>query len=243
MKATVAKSGVILAVLALANACTSTAEEPETKSRDGDVVIGEAEELLPGETLEDWRTYADHVVRVRVDSEKRGRLTPEEMKNGEGFVDRTLSFSVEQVLWSSPHAAAPPSRLTLQLDGWAVKGDRDLPVRFEGEPMIEVGNEYVMPIVRLTPGRQVAIPQWSNLSVRAILPISGEVIGRGDALVGGDPSRSPAAGRLWGRRVASVASELAVTRLPQKAAPYMQLAPTDRLNAIVQEESHVAPAR
>jgi hypothetical protein len=194
--------------------------------------MASADELLPAETQDDWRVFADDVVVVHATSEERMSPTKEELDAGEGFIPRVVHLAVDRTLWTRDGSPQPPSELALQLDGWTFHGTQETPLRFEGEPMIRVGQTYVMPIVYLTPGRAVQSPSWADLSVTAIIPASNGVLGDGDTLAGGNESRSAVVRRLWGEDVDAAGRLLRDAPLPAYASPYMALPPTDRYTAI-----------
>jgi hypothetical protein len=221
---------VIAGALALALAgCGSSASRGVASPR---VVVAQADELLPAETAEDWRIYADHLVRVRVPKIIEGEVSKEDLAAGEGYIPRVISFQIMDVLWTRTGAIAAPKDMTLEIDGWTFHGDEKTPLRFDGEPMIVADHEYVMPIVYLDKDQLVDIPGWSNLSVTAIIPATGDKLGSGDAIVGGNRNRSDVVTELWGRSGVDAARVLASTETPAYAKPFMDLPPMTRLRHV-----------
>ena len=197
MPAKASRSTVLIAARAFAAAMlplglASCASNQSTSGRS-DVVVAEGDELLPSATVADWRYYSDHLVRVRVVAVERGQVSEDDKAVGEGYVPRNLTFAVEDLLWSRPGSPAAPERFTIEVDGWTFHGKTERPLRFQGEPMINVGHDYVLPIVFLTKGTVVTTAGWSNLGVRAIVPADKGVLGEGDTTVGG-PAGRPARG-------------------------------------------------
>ena len=78
---------------------------------------------LPANTAVDWVTYADHVVQIRIDSERRLTATDEERANGEGLIGREVMVTTERTLWSRPGTAnPPPARMVWDDGGWIFHG-------------------------------------------------------------------------------------------------------------------------
>jgi hypothetical protein len=96
--------GLIAALLLLA-ACSSQQDQP---------VLAEGLEVLPSSSAVAWVTYADHMVVVQIDGEKRLGPTKDEVEASEGFIPRHVALTVKEVLWSrsGTPAQAPttPSR-------------------------------------------------------------------------------------------------------------------------------------
>jgi hypothetical protein len=204
------------------------------------VVVGSADEILPAQTASDWRTYADHLVVAKVTAEEKTPLSKEDTAAGEGFIDRILTFKIEDVLWSRGNAPDSPSELKISIDGWTVHDNKETPMRFEGEPQILVDHTYVLPITYLAQGRLVESPAWINLSVTAIIPADNGELGQGDSIVG---KPSEVVSSLWGQPVSAAATLLETTPLPEEAAPYMDLPPTDRLTAITKSQMKTLPEK
>lgn len=165
---------------------------------------------------------------AKLASEAQVPLTEEEAA-GEGFQDRVLTFQLGKTLWSREVAPEAPAELKISVDGWTVKNEKRTPLRFEGEPQLLPGHTYVLPITYLSQGRLVDTPTWIDLSVTAIIPADDGELGQGDRIVG---ERSAVVSSLLGKPISAATTLLEKTPLPDEAAPYMGLPPTDRLTAI-----------
>src|SRR4051812_23307467 len=143
----------------------STTHPPAPK-----LIIAQSDQLLPSESLADWRSFADHLALVTITSERKLPPTAEEIAADEGYIPRVVALRIDSILWSRPHAPAAPAEFQIDLDGWSFHGTTLTPLRLEGEPMMTVGKQYVMPIVRLVPSERVQIAGWSPLSPDSIIP-------------------------------------------------------------------------
>ena len=96
---------VLCAVLAFAAfsvaACGGTSRER--------LVIATPDEPFPHATLSDIVSYADQLSIVRVIDDRPGRMTPEEVAAGEGYLPRFGTVVIERTLWSRKAAPPPPS--------------------------------------------------------------------------------------------------------------------------------------
>ena len=188
-------------VLATAAAATVTslalsrpAHHPGTRS----VIVAQSDQLLPSRSLTDVVTYSDHVVRATVVDEAELPMTAEETAAGEGMAPRVITLRIDSVLWSRANAPAAPSSFRTDLDGWSVKQGHKTPLRLEGEPMMTVGKQYVLPIVYMSKTAKVSVPGWATLSPDSIFPVQNGVLGAGDTIPGEIAASRRQADRLRG---------------------------------------------
>ncbi|MFE9171126.1 hypothetical protein ACFYNZ_16640 [Streptomyces kebangsaanensis] len=147
----------------------------ETPSRGSEVVLAQADDVLPSVTSTDWVTYADRVVVVRPTSDREIPATEEENEAGEGYIGRSATLAVDKVLWSRSGAPAVPRSLTLDVAGWAFKDDQRQEFAVHDTPRLETGHTYIVALARLDDGT------WSILGSGASLPYDGGVIGNGES--------------------------------------------------------------
>ncbi|WP_455360717.1 hypothetical protein [Streptomyces sp. SYSU K21746] len=147
--------------------------EPRTEA-DG-VVIADADDVSPSVTNTDWVTYADQVVVVRPVAEKEIPPSADEREAGEGYIGRSATLSVDQVLWSRAGAPTAPASVTLDVAGWTFQGDQRRKFAVHDSPRLEKGHTYIVALARLQDGT------WSALGSSAVLPYDNETIGKGES--------------------------------------------------------------
>ncbi|NEA34727.1 hypothetical protein G3I17_24160 [Streptomyces sp. SID13031] len=143
---------------------------------------------MPSGTAADWVTYADHVVVVKVVSEKALQPTQTETERGEGLIGRKVSLQVQKVLWSSKTAAQPaPKSWEYNATGWAFTGGKledPTPVALHERPRMETGHQYVIALAwdgpRCSPEETPEAGRWMGLGEGSELPFDGGVIGAGE---------------------------------------------------------------
>jgi len=199
------------------------------------VIVADGDNLLPSGTATDWVTYGDHLAVITVTGERALAAPAEEQAAGEGFISRVVSVHVDKLLWSRPGAPAAPTVMDWDLDGWTCQGDVKTPLRLDGEPLLPVGNTYVVPITYLSVTATVSAAGWSPLSVDSILPYGNETLGTGDTITGGysgpasDPTRETAVrDDTWGEPASALVAELNATAPDPAAAAYMSQPPDVR---------------
>lgn len=130
--------------------------------------MAEGLEALPSGSAVAWRTYADHLVVVHVDSEKRLRPTIDEIEAKEGFIPRQVTLTVKSNVWSRPGTRSrTPTTMKWTSGGWAFSGSKEQPLRLDGVPWLLTGHDYLVPITytALTPN-SVDKATWIPLEVR-----------------------------------------------------------------------------
>ncbi|MBB5108808.1 hypothetical protein [Streptomyces spectabilis] len=99
----------------------------------------------------------------------------EEERVGEGMIVREGTLTVEQVLWSRAQAPTLPDQVTMDLAGWAFKGETRREFAGKGSPRVEPGCTYVMALARYSPD------EWGPLGSDATLPYENGTIGKGES--------------------------------------------------------------
>lgn len=172
----------------LLGACFPASNSPDTLARERILTVA-GDDRLPNRTASDWVTYADHVVLVKVDSEREIPPSESELEAGEGIILRSLTMRVEEVLWSSPGAARPaPRSFEWTAFGWRFQGSPAMANRVkvagEDQPRFEVGESYVMAIewdpARCTQGDTVP-GGWRGLGSDSSMPYAGR-LGMGELM-------------------------------------------------------------
>lgn len=194
---------VVSAVLGSGLGASVASAGPENPSDTPHVVIAESEQLVPGDTLTDWRSFSDHLAVVTVTDQRKMKPSAAEVAAGEGLIPRIIHLRVDSIMWSRPEAPDPPTSFDANFDGWEFKGDQLTPLRLRGEPMLSVGKQYVMPIVRLAENDDSASGGWSPLGT-GIIPYESGVLGLGDPLI----TTKADAGEVWRRYYKEPAADL-----------------------------------
>ncbi|MFK0167850.1 hypothetical protein ACIQU5_03505 [Streptomyces sp. NPDC090306] len=196
------------------------------------VIIADSEDLLPGADATDWVTYADHLAIVTVTGQQELAATPDEIAAGEGFVPRSVSVKVDKVLWSRSGAAAAPASMTWDIDGWMFHGTDRTPIRLDGEPSLNVGERYVVPITYLSVTDAVDEAGWEPLNASEIFPDSNGTIGSGATVYGydgpADDGTTDLRDQVWGQPESALVGILGSTAVDPAASGYMGLPPDQR---------------
>jgi hypothetical protein len=180
-----AASAVGIAVAALA----APAADPGGEAAAEEVLLGQGSDLYPSTTAEDWVTYADHVVVVEAVSEATIAPTAEELERGEGVIGRTVSLSIEEVLWSRESApVAAPSTWQYSALGWHFnEGDTTdaVEMALADFPRVEVGHQYVMAIrweaATCSDDGDFTPAKWRGLGEGSAVPFDDGVLGNGES--------------------------------------------------------------
>jgi hypothetical protein len=228
--AVVAGSAVVVG--ALTTVLVVQAEGNDRRPARSSVVVSAADQLLPSDTLTDWVTYGDHLVVVTVTGQRELAPTSEETAAGEGYIPRVISLRVDKVLWSRKQAPNAPSSFETDLDGWQFHGDQRKAVRLQGEPMMTVGKQYVLPIVYFSKTKRVPNAGWSALSPNSIFPYEAGILGKGDAIPSlqakGADKPADARGPFFDKKPAQLVSALTSTSPDPATAGAMKLPPDER---------------
>jgi len=188
----------------------------------------EATERFPGQTVRDWKSYADHVAVYTVTSEREIPAAPEEVARGEGLVGREVTLRIDRTLWSAPEAPALPSEITMTAPGWVlVEGERREVALHDG-PRVTVGGRYLAPLVRVEDG---PAPEWWPLTIGSQIQLNGERLAAAPA----DPAGNSPRDELAGRSVEEARTIVTRQKPDPAAARHRELRPTQRLEAVQEE--------
>jgi hypothetical protein len=176
-----------IAVAALAAPAADPDDRPAAASQE--VLLGEGADNLPSITASDWVTYADHVIVVEAVSEEVIAPDAEEIERGEGVIGRTVTLTVEDVLWSREGAThAAPATWEYSALGWHfTDGDMADPVKLALSefPRVEVGHQYVMAIrwqaALCDDDGEFAPAQWLGLGEGSEIPYDDGILGNGES--------------------------------------------------------------
>jgi hypothetical protein len=197
------------------------------------MIIAQSDQLLPSESLADWSSFADHLALVTITSERKLPPSADEVAANEGYIPRVITLRIDSVLWSRPQAPAKaPAAFDIDLDGWSFHGATLTPLRLEGEPMMTVGKQYVMPIVYLQPSKNVQIAGWSPLSPDSIIPYEAGVLGRGDVLPGNQTTAGTPRAQFDGKSAGDLSTVLGRTAPYPAVAGAMSLPPDERAQLV-----------
>jgi hypothetical protein len=196
------------------------------------IIIAQSDQLLPSESLADWSSFADHLALVTITSERKLQPSADEVAANEGYIPRVITLRIDSIMWSRPQAPAAPAAFEIDLDGWSFHGTVLTPLRLEGEPMMTVGKQYVMPIVHLQPSKQVQVAGWSPLSPDSIIPLGAGVLGRGDVVPGNQPTAGTPRGQFDGKSAGDLSAALRGTAPYPAAAGAMNLPPDERAQLV-----------
>lgn len=234
--------GVCAAVAAATTAVAATTGSSDAPKRPK-IVVADGDNLLPSATATDWVTYSDHLVQITLTGERALEPSDEEKAAGEGFIPRVVTAHVDKVLWSRSGAPAAPATMDMDLDGWTFHGDAKTPLRLDGEPLMAVGDTYVVPITYLSQTDTVSAAGWSPLSADSILPYAGGTLGAGPTVVGysgpaSDPSRATAVrDNAWGQSASDLVATLKATAPDAAASPYMNQPPDVRFHKVAASDA------
>jgi hypothetical protein len=196
------------------------------------LIIAQSDQLLPSGSLTDWSSFADHLAVVTVTGERRLAPSADEVAAGEGYIPRVITLRIDSVLWSRTNAPQVPKAFETDLDGWSFKGSAETPLRVEGEPMMTVGQQYVMPIVYLQQSKTVEVPGWSPLAPDSIIPYQAGVLGQGDSLSAKQTEADTPRAQFTGRSAGDLSAALAHTAPYPAAAAGMSLPPDERARLV-----------
>jgi hypothetical protein len=114
---------------------------------------GNVDYRLPTDTLTDWVSYSDQLSVVEVTAEHRGEPSrPEPGSDEAPWVGRRVDLQVLETPWRRAEAPTAPDTLTVQVDPWRVRKGRLRQFRVSDGPWVEVGQRYLMGLVRLDEG-------------------------------------------------------------------------------------------
>jgi hypothetical protein len=176
--------------LAVTAACGAAAPEPAPVVAPGPaetIALGEGSDRTASQSVNDWATYADHVLVVTVVAENRQAPVKRDVDRGEGLVARTVKLRVDKVLWSAPDAprAAPAGTLKLAAAGWIFNendGADERKMALKGSARLDVGHTYIKALEWVD---DPCFPDpkkgsWEGLGSGDTVPFDGGVLGAGE---------------------------------------------------------------
>lgn len=215
---------LVVALVALAG-CGGDEREGEPAGRG----LAEGSDIFPGETLQAWRSYADHLVVFRVVDERELPSIPSaDAAPDEGLVGREATLEVVRTLWSAEGAPAVGPRITMRVPGWILGDGKRGELQIRGGPRLEVGGTYLAPLL-FTDGSHVA--EWSPLTISSQLPVESERIA-----APAEAESGVLRTRFAGRTVDEVADALRASEPDPAVVPHMSLRPVPRLEAVREEQ-------
>ncbi|MEU6248613.1 hypothetical protein [Glycomyces sp. NPDC047010] len=185
-----AAAGVIAAASAtgIAVAALGAPAADETAPETEEILLAQGSDHLPSITAADWVTYADHVIVVEAVAEEAVEPEAEELDRGEGIIGRTVSLTIEDVLWSREGAPqAAPETWEYSALGWHFNAEAEDPIEMalDGFPRVEVGHRYVMAIrweeAVCTAGGDYRPAQWRGLGEGSEIPFDDGTLGNGES--------------------------------------------------------------
>jgi hypothetical protein len=132
-------------------ACSGGDDGTADSPRVSGVAHIEGAARLPSTTLEDWASYADHVVLGSLLSEREVVRAGDINAAGEGLSARSVTVSIERFLWSRQSAPALGTQFSFEQDGWLVKDFQKQPFT-TGDIQMVVGHRYLMVLTRYPEG-------------------------------------------------------------------------------------------
>jgi hypothetical protein len=198
---------------------------------DRNSVVGSGSTLFPDGSLQDWVSYADHIVVYSVVKEREMPLDEEEREIGEGYAGKVATLEVDRTLWSAETAPPLPNQIEMEAIGSVFRdGERQRTVARDA-PNVAVGDKYLAPIAQVE--FEVG-PEWWPLTPGAQLPVQ-------DGRVARASWTSPSGEPLVGRTLDDVQS--IVRRQPPDpvALKHMNLRPQDRVKTVYQEKERQPP--
>lgn len=188
---------------------------------------GSALNALPGETFEDWVTYADQVAVITVVSEQRMPLGEWEMQHGEGIVGRLIIVRAQKTLWNRPSGRSAPQEFIMNAPGWLLDENRLIDFALRGASRLEVGHTYISALADITYGGEGG---WQPIAPEAVLPYDEGQIGRGETR--GGEIRTAVADSAAGKRDGYFATQLAQVKPDPAAEAHSSKDPISRYRAV-----------
>lgn len=197
-------------------------------------IVGAAgSEAWPADTLQNWVSYADQLSVVSVTEERALPPPPgADPATDADYVAREVTLKVERTPWRREQAPTTDGgTVSVVALGWVEReGDARAPFRIRGGNRLEVGERYLLPLVKAEDG-------WSLFSSRAVLALDGDqVSGKVDV---GEPSAALA--RLAGTSIDRAGEIVRATEPDPLAAKYDELPPAKRWQAADAARESAAP--
>lgn len=135
---------VFLVTAALASLAVACSDEDERAACSDAAILFS----LPTESFTDWVSYADQLSVVDVVADRKLWRSPDPGAPPDKYVGRSVEIRVTETAWRRPNAPVAPDRFWTVTDfGWL--NDRGIrPITFGEGPRLEVGQRYLMALVR-----------------------------------------------------------------------------------------------
>ena len=215
-------SAVVLAALVVA-AVVVVAVSSDSSESAPDIIYGVGDDVkLPSSALTDWVSYASQVSVVTVVNEVELPVPPGlSGERGGGYVGRSVDLRIDETLWTYPGTDPQTGTISFVANGWIRKGDVTIPFGTLGAERLEVGNTYVIPLVKYEGG-------WGWLGAETMLPVDSA------QRVAVDPLRitNSTSQQLHGKSFSELTETLDGTTPDPIAARYSHLSPVERYHAV-----------
>lgn len=188
----------------------------------GERIIGHTLDAFPDDSATAWVSYTDQLSVVTVLSETALQAPPEVAARGEGYIARKVTVRIDETVWSTgPNPQA--GELELVTLGWALKGDRRIPIGAPSSPRIEVGGRYTLPLVKYDD------EQWAVLTQSSVAAVRGSAVAEADVKRSGSNAMAKRIGGAEARDVRRMLDSAPRDPLVEK---YRNLSPLRRAEAI-----------
>jgi hypothetical protein len=151
---------------------SSCARDPETAERVATAHVS-ALSALPGFDLEDVVLFGDALLAVEAQGESENPMDPatEQLSkvSGSGLLLRTVTLSVEEVLWTSGRVDPPTRSVDVEVLGWIFSEKGVRPVAANGSVRLEVGERYLVSLIHLSP-----MEGWSVQAPETVVGLDGD---------------------------------------------------------------------
>lgn len=134
-----------------------------------------SEDRYPNRTARDWVTFADYSAVVTVVRELPGEASPDQIALGEGMIQRSVLFTIDEVLWRRDGADSLPDAIVFPALGWFFKGspeDRVRAVR-QDAPRFEMGHTYILALY--SDSCVSGATPWRGLGADSAIPYDGAI--------------------------------------------------------------------
>lgn len=207
-----------VACLALfASSCAEEQAAPESE-----VVVGSGDARYPYDTVSDWKSYADAVAVVTVESVKVMPLDAEDAKFGSGLQERRITVSVDELLWKYPKAPSPGKSIQFVGLPYVVRDGKVLESRMGIAPWMNVGEQFLVPLLRPTG------EDWIPINVEAAIAVEA-----GSVSAANNDSGPPFMARLAGLSLDAASKAISAAAADPVAESNRQLGPDERYLAVV----------
>ena len=233
----------VLLALLFTLACSTEASRRErpgalAKSMTTDtrtIVTAEGADQFPDDGLADWVSYADAVVVATVKSERQMPFSPDVEENKEGYVGRIVEVLVDDVLWFSRASSATLAQNDIKemlVFGWLLKEERLIPMSSTNAPRLEVGGQYILPLVEYNK------LGWAPLTASSVTAVGTSPVATTDAM---ERNADKHEKELNGRTPEEIAALLATVSPNELAQKHSNLPPEERIQAVLRLQNPNPP--